>query len=121
MISMYIDEWTPINMIFPNNLIYPDYNDYPFEHLNGGGSFVGYAPADTQLTVRAADVLQGSFYGINGVETGTLGKTTDLTINEAKSKMLGVILDEDGTVSENCAQQMAKGLYNLTKSDIFVK
>jgi PncC family amidohydrolase len=40
--------------------------------------------------------------------------------NEAKSKMLGVVLDEDGAVSENCAKQMAKGLYNLTKSDICV-
>ena len=40
--------------------------------------------------------------------------------NEAKSKMLGVILDEGGAVSEICAQQMAKGLYNLTKSDICV-
>ena len=40
--------------------------------------------------------------------------------NEAKSKMLGVVLNEEGAVSENCAMQMAKGLYNLTKSDICV-
>ena len=40
--------------------------------------------------------------------------------NEAKSKMLGVVLDEDGAVSENCAKQMAKGLYQLTRSDICV-
>ena len=40
--------------------------------------------------------------------------------NEAKSKMLGVILVEGGAVSENCAQQMAKGLYQLTRSDICV-
>ena len=40
--------------------------------------------------------------------------------NEAKEQMLGVIIDKDGVVSENCAFQMAKGLYELTKSDICV-
>lgn len=40
--------------------------------------------------------------------------------NEAKERMLGVVLNEEGVVSENCAFQMAKGLYNLTKSDICV-
>ena len=40
--------------------------------------------------------------------------------NEAKLKMLNVVLDEDGAVSEHCAQQMAKGLYQLTSSDICV-
>lgn len=40
--------------------------------------------------------------------------------NEAKLKMLNVVLDEDGAVSEHCAQQMAKGLYQLTHSDICV-
>ena len=43
--------------------------------------------------------------------------------NEAKQKMLGVeknILDTKGAVSEECAFQMAKGLYDLTKSDICV-
>ena len=40
--------------------------------------------------------------------------------NEAKEEMLGVIINEEGVVSENCAYQMAKGLCNLTKSDICV-
>lgn len=40
--------------------------------------------------------------------------------NEAKEKMLGVVLNKEGVVSENCAFQMAKGLHNLTKSDICV-
>lgn len=40
--------------------------------------------------------------------------------NEAKIKMLNVNIDKDGVVSENCAYQMAKGLYKLTKSDICV-
>jgi PncC family amidohydrolase len=40
--------------------------------------------------------------------------------NEAKEKMLNVTIDSDGVVSENCAFQMAKGLHELTKSDICV-
>ena len=40
--------------------------------------------------------------------------------NESKEKMLGVVLNEEGVVSENCAFQMAKGLHNLTGSDICV-
>ena len=40
--------------------------------------------------------------------------------NEAKEKMLGVILDQDGAVSEKCSFQMAEGLYKLTNSDICV-
>ena len=40
--------------------------------------------------------------------------------NEAKEKMLGVNINEHGVVSEDCAYQMAKGLYNLTNSNICV-
>ena len=40
--------------------------------------------------------------------------------NKAKEQMLNVVLDSEGAVSENCAQQMAKGLYQLTKSDICI-
>ncbi|MCQ2744207.1 MAG: CinA family protein [bacterium] len=43
--------------------------------------------------------------------------------NEAKQKMLEVdktILETKGAVSEECAYQMAKGLYKLTKSDICI-
>lgn len=43
--------------------------------------------------------------------------------NEAKLKMLGVksnTLSTKGAVSEECAFEMAKGLYNLTNSDICV-
>lgn len=43
--------------------------------------------------------------------------------NEAKQKMLKVdktVLDTKGAVSEECAYQMAKGLYILTNSDICV-
>ena len=40
--------------------------------------------------------------------------------NEAKIKMLNVNIDSEGVVSESCAYQMAKGLYQLTNSDICV-
>lgn len=40
--------------------------------------------------------------------------------NEAKERMLNVIFDKDGAVSENCSYQMAKGLSTLTKSDICI-
>lgn len=40
--------------------------------------------------------------------------------NQAKEKMLGVILNDNGVVSEDCAYQMAKGLYNLTNSNICI-
>ena len=40
--------------------------------------------------------------------------------NEAKEKMLRVVINEEGVVSENCAYQMAKGLHELTNSDICV-
>ena len=40
--------------------------------------------------------------------------------NEVKWKMLGVVLDKEGAVSETCAFQMAKGLYKLTNSEICV-
>lgn len=43
--------------------------------------------------------------------------------NEAKHKLLKVdedVLNNCGAVSEECALQMAKGLYNLTGSDICV-
>ena len=40
--------------------------------------------------------------------------------NETKEKMLGVVLNEEGAVSENCAFQMAKGLHKLTNADICI-
>ena len=40
--------------------------------------------------------------------------------NEAKEKMLNVTLNSEGAVSENCAIQMADGLYKLTQADICI-
>ena len=40
--------------------------------------------------------------------------------NEAKERFLNVSIGKDGVVSEDCAFQMAKGLQELTNSDICV-
>ena len=40
--------------------------------------------------------------------------------NEAKERMLNVVINEEGVVSETCAFQMSKGLHELTSSDICV-
>jgi len=40
--------------------------------------------------------------------------------NQAKENLLGVKISSEGVVSESCAYQMAKGLFNLTNSDICV-
>ena len=61
--------------------------------------------------------------------TDVSGSSTFITLNlvtyanEAKEKMLGVkkeTLERYGAVSEECAYEMAEGLYKLTKSDICV-
>ena len=76
------------------------------------------------LTISTTESCTGGL--LSSKLTDISGSSSYITLNlvtyanEAKSKMLGVILDEDGAVSENCAQQMAKGLYKLTKSDICV-
>lgn len=43
--------------------------------------------APTQLTVTAGDVLDKKFYGVNGVENGTLGNLTGLTNEELVKKV----------------------------------
>ena len=87
-----------------------------------------------------ADLLTKNNLKISTVESCTGGllssKLTDISgssnfitlnlitySNEAKKTFLNVtykILKENGAVSEECAFQMAKGLYDLTKSDICV-
>lgn len=46
-----------------------------------------YFLAPTQLTVTAGDVLDKKFYGVNGVENGTLGNLTGLTNEELVKKV----------------------------------
>lgn len=49
--------------------------------------FLQYALAPTQLTVTAGDVLGKKFYGVNGIENGTLGNLTGLTNEELVKKV----------------------------------
>ena len=84
-----------------------------------------------------ADMLTTLNFKISTVESCTGGllssKLTDISgsssfitlnlvtyANEAKEKMLGVEINQDGVVSESCSYQMAKGLYKLTNSDICI-
>ena len=77
-----------------------------------------------KLTIATAESCTGGL--LSSKLTDVSGSSAYITLNlvtyanEAKEKMLGVVIDEDGVVSENCAYQMAKGLCDLTKSDICV-
>lgn len=76
------------------------------------------------LTISTAESCTGGL--LSSKLTDVSGSSAYITLNlvtyanDAKERMLGVILDEEGAVSENCAFQMAKGLHNLTGSDICV-
>lgn len=79
---------------------------------------------EKHLTVSTAESCTGGL--LSSKLTDISGSSAFITLNlityanEAKEKMLGVILDENGVVSETCAYQMAKGLYKLTGSDICI-
>lgn len=89
------------------------------------------------IEVQIADILTKKGLKISTTESCTGGllssKLTDVSgssafitlnlvtyANEAKERMLGVKLNSEGAVSEHCSYQMAKGLCNLTKSDICI-
>ena len=78
-------------------------------------------------TISTAESCTGGL--LSSKLTDVSGSSSYVTLNlvtyanEAKHKMLGVseaVLNTQGAVSEECAYQMAKGLYELTKSDICV-
>lgn len=86
---------------------------------------------------KIGEILIKSSQTISTVESCTGGllssKLTDISgssayiklnlityANEAKERFLSVKIGEDGVVSEDCAYKMAKGLYDLTESDICV-
>ena len=82
---------------------------------------------DKNLKISTAESCTGGL--LSSKLTDVSGSSAYITLNlvtyanEAKIKMLGVdntILDTNGAVSEECAYQMAKGLYELTGSDICV-
>ena len=82
---------------------------------------------DSGKTISTAESCTGGL--LSSKLTDISGSSAYITLNlityanEAKHRMLGVeeeILNTKGAVSEECAYQMAKGLYELTKSDICV-
>lgn len=88
---------------------------------------IGKILTDDGLTISTAESCTGGL--LSSKLTDVSGSSAYITLNlityanEAKIKMLGVeedILATKGAVSEECAYQMAKGLYELTKSDICV-
>ena len=79
---------------------------------------------ENNLTISTVESCTGGL--LSSKLTDVSGSSSYITLNlvtysnDAKNKMLGVVLDKEGAVSENCALQMAKGLFNLTHSDICV-
>lgn len=88
---------------------------------------IGEILTSRNLTISTAESCTGGL--LSSKLTDISGSSAYITLNlvtyanEAKMKMLGVekeILDTKGAVSEECAYQMAKGLHNLTGSDICI-
>lgn len=79
---------------------------------------------ENNLTISTVESCTGGL--LSSKLTDVSGSSSYITLNlvtysnDAKNKMLGVVLDKEGAVSENCALQMAKGLFDLTHSDICV-
>ncbi len=75
-------------------------------------------------TISTAESCTGGL--LSSKLTDISGSSAYTTLNlvtyalEAKRKMLGVTVDDSEVVSEKCAYQMAKGLYELTHSDICI-
>ena len=85
---------------------------------------IGEILINRKLTIATAESCTGGL--LSSKLTDVSGSSAYITLNlvtyanEAKEKMLGVVIDEEGVVSENCAYQMAKGLQHLTNADICV-
>ena len=85
---------------------------------------IGKILIERKLTIATTESCTGGF--LSSKLTDVSGSSAYIMLNlvtyanEAKEKMLGVVLDSDGAVSENCAFQMAKGLQDLTKANICV-
>ncbi len=76
------------------------------------------------ITISTAESCTGGL--LSSKLTDISGSSAYTTLNlvtyalEAKQKMLGVTVPENEVVSEKCAYQMAKGLHELTNSDICI-
>ena len=88
---------------------------------------IGKLLTEKKLTISTVESCTGGL--LSSKLTDISGSSAYITLNlvtyanEAKMKMLCVeknILETKGAVSEECAYQMAKGLHNLTGSDICV-
>ncbi len=88
---------------------------------------VGRLLIEKKLTVSTAESCTGGL--LSSKLTDVSGSSAYITLNivtyanEAKMQLLGVnedLLKTKGAVCEECAYQMAKGLFELTKSDICV-
>lgn len=79
------------------------------------------------LTISTAESCTGGFLSSKLTDVSGSSNYIRLNVvtyaNEAKHKILGVTLEtleKHGAVSEECALEMAQGLYKLTNSDICV-
>lgn len=88
---------------------------------------IGEILRNRNLTISTAESCTGGL--LSSKLTDVSGSSAYIKLNlvtysnQAKQKMLGVevsVLETKGAVSEECAYQMAKGLYELTKSDICI-
>ena len=85
---------------------------------------IGKILIERNLTISATESCTGGL--LSSKLTDISGSSAYIRLNlvtyanEAKEQMLGVVINEEGVVSKNCAYQMAKGLCELTKSDICV-
>ena len=88
---------------------------------------IGKILIEKRLTISTTESCTGGL--LSSKLTDISGSSEYITLNlvtyanEAKQKMLRVnesTLEIYGAVSEECAYEMAKGLYELTKSDICV-
>ena len=88
---------------------------------------IGKFLIEKELTISTTESCTGGL--LSSKLTDISGSSAYITLNlvtyanEAKNRMLGVSTDtlqNFGAVSEECAYEMAKGLYELTKSDICV-
>lgn len=88
---------------------------------------VGKILLEKNLTISTAESCTGGLLSSKLTDVSGSSGYVKLNLvtyaNEAKTKMLWVpetILEVFGAVSEECAYDMAKGLYALTKADICV-
>ncbi len=85
---------------------------------------VGKLLLEKNLTISTAESCTGGL--LSSKLTDVSGSSAYIKLNlvtyaiEAKRKLLNVTVKDKDVVSEDCAFQMAKGLYELTNSDICI-